>query len=229
MLLAALLLTASPQAALAKGTPDLSAGGSITVRLASGEASVDSGSLAFYRVGEPYHEDGDYAYRLTADFADSGVSLEDIHSPRSAEALAAFADERGLEGSAVQVENGSLTFRVPRGQLGLYLVMQELPAQGWEPIRPFLVSVPAFDGGAYRYDVDATPKVGEPVPIPPEPDVPESDVPEPPSEVRPPVFPWLPRTGDFLWITAVPALVGLVLFIAGRRARSRSDEDGRKD
>lgn len=223
MLLAALLLIAPPQAA-AKDIPDLAAGGSITVRLASGETSVDSGSLAFYRVGEPYHDDGDYAYRLTADFADSGVSLEDIHSPRSAEALAAFAGDRGLEGSAVRVENGSLTFQVPRGRLGLYLVMQDLPAQGWEPIRPFLVSVPAFDGGAYRYDVDATPKVGEPVPIPPAP-----DGSEPSSEVRPPVFPWLPQTGDFLWTTAVPALVGVALFIAGRRARSRSDKDGRKD
>ncbi len=219
VLLAAFLLIALPIAAAAKDIPDLTAGGSIVVRLASGGVSVESGSLAFYRVGEPYHDDGDYAYRLTGEFADSGVSLEDIHSPRNAEALASFVAERGIAGSVAPVESGSVTFSIPRGQLGLYLVAQDNPAQGWEPIRPFLVSVPAFDGGAYRYDVDATPKVGEPVPVPPEPS----------SGGWRPTFPWLPQTGDFLWFAMAPALVGAALLVAGRRVRFHSDRGGRKN
>lgn len=46
--------------------------------------------------------------------------------------------------------------------LGLYLVMQDQPAEGYEPIAPFLVSVPMWDetAGAYLYTVDAAPKLG---------------------------------------------------------------------
>ena len=43
--------------------------------------------------------------------------------------------------------------------LGLYLLVQDKAADGFEVISPFLVSVPMYENGAYIYEVNAEPKL----------------------------------------------------------------------
>lgn len=212
--LAVLLLTVLPLTAYAKEVPDLNAEGSITIHLKSGAETVNSGTLIFYRVAEPIHNDGNYSYQLTAPFADSGVSLEDIHSPGTAEALADYVNKQKPAGTAAEVKNGTVVFKVPQGQLGLYLVMQSEPAEHWQPINPFLVSVPVQENGMYRYHVDATPKIGELVPVPPQP--PKPDVPA------------LPQTGQLNWPIPVLAVLGMGMVALGLALRCHGKRHDRE-
>lgn len=44
--------------------------------------------------------------------------------------------------------------------LGLYMFIQETAADGYECVRPFLVTVPLWNGEELVYDVEAGPKPG---------------------------------------------------------------------
>ena len=42
-------------------------------------------------------------------------------------------------------------------ELGLYLIVQTEASKGYEPINPFLVSLPMAEDGKWNYAVDASP------------------------------------------------------------------------
>ena len=214
IIFAVLLLAVLPVSAYAKEVPDLNSEGSITIHLKSGTETVSSGSLIFYRVAEPVYSDGNYSYKLTEPFAGSGADLSDIRSPKTAEVLAAYAQQQKPEGATEDVHDGVVVHPIPQGQLGLYLVMQYQPAEGWQPIKSFLVSVPLMENGKYEYNVDATPKVGQPVPNPPQPPKPDR--------------PSLPQTGQLNWPIPVLAALGMGLAAVGlvlRRHGKRRDRE----
>ena len=162
-----------------------------------------------YRVGNVSEDDGNYSFSLAGDFADSGVSLADISHAALAGELAEYASARHIEGAAEPIsEDGRMT--ADGLTPGLYLVTQENAADGFEPISPFLVSVPMYDGGTYVYDVDATPKLDTLTKTP--------DVPEQPSAPGEPI---LPQTGQINWPVPALSALGMVLFLCGFRMRSR--------
>ena len=209
LLLSLLLCLAFPAAAMAHEVPDLSQTGSISVAMVYDGETVGGGSLMLYRVGNVSEDDGNYSFSLAGDFTDSGVSLADISHAALAGELAEYASARHIEGAAEPIsEDGRMT--ADGLTPGLYLVTQENAADGFEPISPFLVSVPMYDGGTYVYDVDATPKLDTLTKTP--------DVPEQPSAPGEPI---LPQTGQINW--PVPALsrLAMVLFRCGCRMRSR--------
>lgn len=72
-------------------------------------------------------------------------------------------------------------------ELGLYLIVQTEASKGYEPINPFLVSLPMAEDGKWNYAVDASPKVGAYTPT--KPDTP----PTPPTRLRPIILIRLPR------------------------------------
>lgn len=209
LLLSLLLCLAFPAAAMAHEVPDLSQTGSISVAMVYDGETVGGGSLMLYRVGNVSEDDGNYSFSLAGDFADSGVSLEDISHAALAGELAEYASARHIEGAAEPIsEDGRMT--ADGLTPGLYLVTQENAADGFEPISPFLVSVPMYDGGTYVYDVDATPKLDTLTKTP--------DVPEQPSAPGEPI---LPQTGQINWPVPALSALGMVLFLCGFRMRSR--------
>lgn len=209
LLLSLLLCLAFPAAAMAHEVPDLSQTGSISVAMVYDGETVGGGSLMLYRVGNVSEDDGNYSFSLAGDFADSGVSLADISHAALAGELAEYASARHIEGAAEPIsEDGRMT--ADGLTPGLYLVTQENAADGFEPISPFLVSVPMYDGGTYVYDVDATPKLDTLTKTP--------DVPEQPSAPGEPI---LPQTGQINWPVPALSALGIVLFLCGFRMRSR--------
>lgn len=209
LLLSLLLCLAFPAAAMAHEVPDLSQTGSISVAMVYDGETVGGGSLMLYRVGNVSEDDGNYSFSLAGDFADSGVSLEDISHAALAGELAEYASARHIKGAAEPIsEDGRMT--ADGLTPGLYLVTQENAADGFESISPFLVSVPMYDGETYVYDIDAAPKLDTLTKTP--------DVPEQPSAPGEPI---LPQTGQINWPVPALSALGMVLFLCGFRMRSR--------
>lgn len=177
--------------------------GSIRVSMTYQGSSVYGGSLKLYRVADVGEHKNVFVY--TEDFADCTQSANALSS-RQAEELAQIAEEKALSGTIGELGAGGNAYftELP---VGLYLLVQEEPSPGFAPVRPFLVSVPGQQDGAYIYDVDASPKVD----LEAEPTEPETD----PTEPTKPNDPDLPKTGALLWPVPVLAAAGLVIFCTG--------------
>lgn len=218
LFLAVLLLCAVSTTAFAQNVPDLSQKGSITVTMRQGKTAVPGGSLTLYRVGEVREEDGNYSYALTGDFTGCGQSLTNIQSAQLAKKLAQYVADHTLIGTTGEIDNsGTVTF--PRLIPGLYLLVQNKAASGYNKAEPFLVSVPMQENGAYVYDVNASPKVE--VKKASEPGNPGSKNPSTPatstsgkSQSK------LPQTGQLNWPVPVLAVLGMGLFAVGWMLRS---------
>ncbi len=200
MLTAALcLLLGMFVTAYAHELPDMSATGSLSVTMTYEGKAVPGGTLTLYRVGAIREQDGDYGFALTKDFADSRLPLEDVSSDALAEKLTAYASGKGLAGTNVKLgDDGKAS--VSELTLGLYLVVQTEPADGYEAVSPFLVSIPAQENGSYVYDVDASPKTDL---------TPQTPAPSEPTD------PSLPQTGQANRPVPILAVSGLCLLLLG--------------
>lgn len=206
LLLATLVLGCMCVTVSAHEVPDLMANDcTIRVDLKSGGTPVSGGSLMLFRVGDIQENDGDYFFTWNDAFAASMLQL-DVQSPKVAEEVLEFADENGIEpvAQADADKNGRALFfdLTP----GLYLVAQNVPAEGYLGFSPFLVSLPNYEDGSYQYHVNASPKVDD---IPVLPTVPETTVPETEPDEK------LPQTGQLNWPVPLMAVSGLLLFALG--------------
>jgi len=209
-ILLAVLLCGAPMTARAHEVPDTTKEGSITVTMRYAGNPVAGGSLTLYRVGEVQENNGDYRFVLTGDFVDSRVQLTDITSPALASQLAQFAASKNLVGQTENIDDkGTVTFT--KLELGLYLLVENTAATGYNKAAPFLVSVPMNDKGVYVYDVNATPKV---------------DLEKKPETPETPNAPKLPQTGQLNWPVPVMVVAGLCLFSAGWVLRFGRKNDG---
>lgn len=204
--------------ARAQEAPDLERTGSISGTMLHQGEPVGGGALTLYRAGEiagPEGEEG-YRYVLTEDFAESDASLEDLEDASLAGELAEYAYGQELQGITVAIgSDGAWT--ADGLSMGLYLVVQYQAADGYEPISPFLVSLPGYDetSGSWIYEVSAQPKM-EAVTA-------ETQVTTDEPEDEPPVKKdsQLPQTGQLNWPVPVLALAGLILFAIGSRLRRK--------
>lgn len=193
--------------AYAHEVPDPGRTGSITAEMTYEGEAVGGGSLTIYRVGDVSEDDGNYSFTLTEEFAASGVSLDNISDASVAGSLADYAGTEGLIGTVAEIEdNGRVT--VDSLPIGLYLVVQNEAADGYEAVSPFLVSVPMYENGTYVYNVNAEPKMEALTPAPVTPDEPETPT-EPSTGSK------LPQTGQLNWPVPVLTVAGLCLFFAG--------------
>ena len=161
LLLALSLGAAVALPAYAHEVPDPSRTGSIRFSMLYDGSAVGGGSLTLHWVGDVAEEDGNYTFTLTEAYAASGADLTDLTDTALAAGLADYTTANGIAGEEVTI-GSDRTAAADGLALGLYLVMQDQPAEGYEPIAPFLVSVPMWDetAGAYLYTVDAAPKLG---------------------------------------------------------------------
>lgn len=225
--------------AFAVEVPDFDRKGSIGVTMTYNDQAVPGGTLTLYRVADVVEDDGDYYFVYTSEYESCEVPVDDSSAARIAAALAAIVAENSLEGSVQAIsDEGKVTFSDL--EIGLYLLIQEEAAPGYNLITPFLVSIPGGSGDGYVYDVDASPKmelVPEPTEPPTEPPVETEPPTEPPVETEPPTEPPveteppteppteteppdLPDTGLTQWPVPVLALSGLVLVVFGMVLRT---------
>lgn len=214
LLLTALLLIGLCAPALSQAVPDLSRTGAITASMRFDGAAVSGGTLTLYRVGEVRENDGSYSFAATGRFAESGADFANVESAALATELANFAAEKNLAGIT---QNIGSTGKVVFGDLeaGLYLLVQNAAAEGYNKAAPFLVSLPMLENGAYVYEVDASPKVE----LEKAPDRPASPS-NPDSK--------LPQTGQLKWPVPVLASCGVGLFVCGwalKRLDRRSEHE----
>ena len=174
--------------------------GSIRLHLICDGEAVDSGTLTLYRVGKA--TEGASEYALCPEFEGSGADLTKLNDPDTAQTLARYAQERKIEGNTQEADEAG-TVRFAPLQTGLYLIAQWENGSGYEPIRPFLVSIPLVIGESIYYDIDASPKVAQTLQTPTEP------VPEDPTAPR------LPQTGQLSWPVAFFAILGVMLVVLG--------------
>ena len=166
ILLAVLLVAALSVSVLAveehaARQPDYSKTGSIAVdiKTATGVA-VGGGTLTAYLVAEAKYDDGDNFFEFTDDFKDCGLDLTEIDSAEpGAHDMAAQLVSYANSGTTVSVDDSGHADFTDLA-LGLYLIVQETPAEEYDPINPFLVTVPFWDGEQLVYDVEAEPKPG---------------------------------------------------------------------
>lgn len=198
--------------------PDLERTGSISFDMTYKGEPVPGGSLTLYRVADVQVENGaDYSFAFVEAFMECGASLENLGAAETANTLAAFAAENGIEGIENQIdENGHISFTGL--ELGLYLLVQEDAAPGYEAARPFLVTVPGRENDAYVYDVNASPKL-QLEQAPTEPTEPPTVPPTEPTE------PELPQTGQTNWPVPVLGVLGVVLIVFGIALRVSAKRD----
>lgn len=193
MVLTPLAVSASEQKAGAEAfpRPDSSRIGSITVEMRYNDRKVYGGTLKAYQVGQIVEyetEEGAPGYKFdwTDTFADFEGKPDSAQPADLARGLAAYIQklEEGeedkedntkekesdkLDGARHIEENtdGKIVFKdLPAG---LYLIVQSEATQGYEPLSPFLVSVPMVENGDYVYDVTAHGKfalIAVPTPVP---------------------------------------------------------------
>lgn len=204
LLVALALLCAFTTTAFAHDVPDTEKTGTIKIVMQTANGTtVPGGTLTIYRVGEVFEDDGNYSFILTGDFVNCGQSLEDVTSVDLAGNLAGYATEKSLAGTTKTIaQDGSVAFEDV--ELGLYLLVQNTAASGYNKADPFLVSVPMMEEGVYIYDVDASPKVEVER-------APETTTP-PPTK---PSQPSLPHTGQLNWPIPILVVAGLALFCLG--------------
>lgn len=203
VLLILCLLCMASVTAYAHEVPDESRKGTITVKMEYDGKAVTGGTLTAYRVGEIQESDGNYSFGKTDAMAAFTDSYEDITDPKLAESVKAFVEENKVPAyGTAKNQNGKAVFSDL--ELGLYLIVQTEASEGYEPLKPFLISVPMNEDGHYVYEVSAEGKFQ--LEQKPEPTTP---TPTTPSE------PTLPQTGQLNWPIPVLAVLGLCLFSFG--------------
>ncbi len=212
--LALLSLFSLSPLAYAHDIVDLNRQGSITLTMLYDGKSVPGGELQLYKVAEVEENDGNFFFEALPEFAVKGMDINDMDKAQeNAEKL----DKKIGTKEADQVKTPDAKGKVVFSKLtaGLYLIRQETAAEGYEPIHPFLVSLPYLEDGKYRYDLDTLPKFSPDLETEPttEPTVPTTT--KPSGDI--------PQTGQLWW--PVPALLclGMALICAGMGMRKKEN------
>ena len=193
----------------------------VTLYDSANDKALSGGKLTLYRVAEVKRQNGNLSYEYCGDFYGCGIALGDLTDSTLAAQLQEYLPQ-SAEGTTKTIDaDGNVTFCGL--ELGLYLIVQTEASKGYEPINPFLVSLPMAEDGKWNYAVDASPKVGaytptkpDTPPTPPTPPTPDyPDTPTPPDHPDNPVMSGLPQTGQLNWPVPVLAVSGVVLFAFG--------------
>lgn len=158
-LMLVLTILSVPLTASAQPVLDLTRRGSITITMRYQNKPVSGGSLNAYQVGSVQEDNGNYSFVPVKALQDRISKFWDIQSPALAGTLAKYAALKKLPPVTAKPaaigKNGTAVFS--NLEPGLYLVVYDSPDH--KKCEPFLVSLPYLEDGAYRYDVDASPKV----------------------------------------------------------------------
>ena len=183
---------------------DLDRSGSVAMSCTYQGKPVSGGDLRLYRVADVEEDDGNYYFRLLPELLEGGrLDQKALEAPDLAKRIAASPKLGKAEQTAVFDAKGQALFSDLKP--GLYLLIQEKPAVGYEKMLPVLVSLPWYDTEteSYLYDIDATVK----------PETARNATPAPTPVPKP--DPKLPQTGQLKWPVPVLAACGFALLLLG--------------
>lgn len=207
-----LLLYALPLTAYADDMPDESVKGTITVEMKYDGKAVTGGTIVAYRVGQVQETDGNYSFVKTETMGTFEKPYDDVTSAALAEDIADYVEENNLTAYAVtKNSDGKAVFS--NLEPGLYLVAQTEASAGYEPLKPFLVSVPMKEDGNDVYDVNADGKF-------------QLQQESKTTTEKKPSGSTLPQTGQLNWPIPVLVVLGLVLFSVGWLLRFGRKKNG---
>lgn len=220
--------------------------GVISLHLRKGDVPVIGGKYACYLIAktsnvQPENNDKmEYVHPFDAEFAanpdfalvdETPVALTD----EMAQAYAAYIEANPFVGYTYEEkknETGDLEFHSL--VYGLYLIVETQPNPHYEPVRPFLVTVPIWGAitdytEGWLYEVDASPKMEtltlSPTPVPqPGPTPTPTPGPSETPKKTPPPRGTLPQTGQLKWPVPVLAFGGMVLFAIGWVLRKKQKD-----
>lgn len=124
-----------------------------------GETPLATAEITIYRLADATVDAEEQVhFTFGAEYAEYGLSLEQVDDGQSAMDVLAYITEKSIVGSSGYTDDaGYICFEnLP---LGIYLVAQTGEVAGFSMTVPFYVCMPSFEDGALQYDVDATPKV----------------------------------------------------------------------
>lgn len=185
--------------------PNLQQTGSITILMDWDGEKLNSGSLSISRVAEVVHDNGDCVFVAIEPLQGLGLDLKHPTTPELAQEMERLVHEKKLPQTTSPVEKGKAVFEnLPTG---LYVVMQseQQRCNGFDPIDPFLLSVPKSVDNLYYFTVEGDPKV----PLETRPPEPTKPAPPKPDDSK------LPQTGQLNWPVPLLTVCGLMLFVLG--------------
>lgn len=203
----AMICLSSSVSYAAANTFDPDAEGEISVTMRYNSETVAGGNLILFRVGDVVGSDNSLSFELDDTYKNSNADLTDITSSSLVKALEKFAVDKKIEGTEIEIDsNGEARFR--QVTPGIYMICQTKAAKDFNKIASFIVTVPMNNGGAYLYEIDASPKVQ--LSKSPKDTTPVFTIPsEKPKQGR------LPQTGQVNWPVPVLIAVGLLLLVIG--------------
>lgn len=201
--------------------------GTITVEMKYDGKAVSGGTLTVYRIGDASQENGKYSFHKSDSISsfDFDLDTDGTDSPELAESIAEFVQSNSLSAYAdAENQEGKAVFKDV--DLGLYLVVQTTASDGYEPLKPFLVSIPMNDNGNYKFEVTAEGKTqNKQDPLPTSPDDPnDPSTPDTSGNTTGNAHgntngntagEKLPQTGQLNWPVPIFTALGLLLFTLG--------------
>ena len=184
---------------------DMNREGSIVLSCKYAGKPVSGGNLLLYGVADVEMDaNGNYSFRLLDRFGGDRLLQADLDDSSLPGRLVGSGELGSLPyRSTVFDTNGEARFEGVKP--GLYLLMQTVPAKGYQKMGTILVSVPMYDPATdgYSYDVDASVKPAVEREVKPTP------TPTPPPGER------IPQTGQMNWPVPALAVMGLVSILIG--------------
>lgn len=194
LLLCAAVIVSIPLQARAIDVPKLDKKGKVTIHFRYKGMNIPGGLVEIYKVADVDNTDENYTFVKTAEFADYTGDIYNWNDPDEIAAMEKFIRDRELKGrNEVNGEGGTIIRDV---EVGLYFIVQTIPADGFSLANSFFVSMPAKVGDTYVYDVDATPKT----------EIEQTTTPPPPG---------IPDTGVAEWKVPAFAISGVLIFAMG--------------
>lgn len=207
--------------ALAAELPDLSTKGTIKITMKKGGNPVPGGEFEIYHIANVSESNGALQYTFTTDFKNCTLPLNNIESDKFSSDLERYINSNKISGIKMNVGNNGIA-EFSNLDAGLYFIMQNETANGYNKANSFTVSLPAYENGKYNYTVNATPKFSFS-------DTSDTENTTQPTTVKPqkPTDANLPKTGQLnlpvpiLLTTGICMLVlGLVIRFSGRKEKN---------
>lgn len=193
LLMALVIFCNVPYAAATEVTEDCS----IEVLVKYNGININDGKLTAIRVG--YVDEIDRVFKQVTDHK----TVTDIGTQKAVNSMVEYYNKNKatLVSKTVNISEGKALF--DKLSTGLYLILQTDTAEGYNPLAPFLVTLPYIVEGKETYNVSVSAKA-ELKRVPSKPTSPPKDLDEK-----------LPQTGQLNWPVPALASAGMTLFILG--------------
>lgn len=192
--------------ALANELPDLNITGTITITMEKDGKAIPGGEFELYHIANLVESDGSFKYAFTKNFKNCGLSLSNIETDKFASDLERYIKSNKTGGIVKKVDRNGIA-KFTQLDAGIYFVIQNEAAEGYDKANSFTLSLPVLEDGKYNYNVNANPKFslsGS-----------KSNTKTTTVKTSKPTEPKLPQTGQLNLPVPILAASGICMFVLG--------------